>query len=479
MAEEKNISNEQQAKKVTEEAKNVKDQFGGFMTSVSDFIKHVTDLRVGLDKKGTITSVRKNVVLVGSNGWMLLASTFLASIGLDQNSVAVIIGAMLISPLMSPILGIGLSVGINDRSLLVSSLKSFGLAILISLVVSALYFVITPLGETTSEIVARTQPTLLDVLVGLFGGIAGIVAVSRKDQSAAIPGVAIATALMPPLCVAGFGIANGNAEIALGSFYLFLLNSFFIALSTYLIVRALRFPYKEHVDLREKRRATIFISLFVVLIIIPSGNILYELLKTNKQEKLVKNFVQDEFNNENHQSIKWELLESDSTNLLKVYMVGKYISEDSIKIYTNKLVESGISNTTVKLVQMDLPPQDNVAFANEIKLNILKTLEVNQQAQEEKTKDLAALQTKLDSLNSDTAMFIAMQLELKSIYPELSKIAIAKAQQSDFDTTFTAPILMLRWKNGLYNSQKRRNEVRVKEFFKARYKINDLQIVRF
>lgn len=419
------------------------------------------------------------MVLVGSNGWMLIASTVLASIGLDQNSAAVIIGAMLISPLMSPILGIGLSVGINDRSFLISSLQSFGLAILVSLLVSSFYFLITPLGEATSEIISRTSPTLLDVLVALFGGIAGIIAISREDKSAAIPGVAIATALMPPLCVAGYGIANGNLQIALGSFYLFLLNSFFIAFSTYIITRLLKFPYKEHVNLKEKRRASIFVAIFVIIIIIPSAFILFNLLKENKQEQLVNTFVHEEFNNDKHQSIKWELNETDSLKILKIYAVGEYIPEDSILKYDEKLSGYGIKNTLVKIIQMDLPPQDNVALADEIKLNVLKTIEVNQLAQIEKLQEVTLLKSKLDSINSDSAVFNSMKSELKAIYPELEKIAFAKARQSNFDTTYIAPMLMLRWKKGTYNSQLKNNEDRLREYFKTRYKIKDIQIIRY
>ncbi|MCB0625235.1 MAG: DUF389 domain-containing protein, partial [Saprospiraceae bacterium] len=175
----------------------------------------------GLDREGTIVDIKNNKRMRGANAWLLMCSIMVASLGLDLNSPAVIIGAMLISPLMSPILGIGLAVGINDREMLTISLQHFGIAIGIALATSFIYFQLTPLGDVTSEIEARTAPTFLDVLVAFFGGIAGIISGSRRDKSNAIPGVAIATALMPQLCDTGFGLDNGEWEIMLNYFYLF------------------------------------------------------------------------------------------------------------------------------------------------------------------------------------------------------------------------------------------------------------------
>ena len=207
-----------------------------------------------MDRWGTVMSIRDGIYLKGSNIWLLISAIAIASIGLDVSSPALLIGAMLISPLMSPILGIGLSIGINDRKTLFGSLKSFGTAVLVSLTTSVIYFSLSPIGTATPEMLSRTSPTVLDVMVAFFGGIAGIVAGSRKDKSAAIPGVAIATALLPPLCVAGFGIAHGDLKIFLGSFYLFFLNSVFISLATYVIVRLLKFPYKEHLSHADKKK---------------------------------------------------------------------------------------------------------------------------------------------------------------------------------------------------------------------------------
>jgi uncharacterized hydrophobic protein (TIGR00271 family) len=260
------------------------------------FFKDITNIHQGSDQIGTINSIMANKTMKGANVWLLISAIVVASIGLDTNSPAVIIGAMLISPLMSPILGVGLSVAINNRITLKASLKHLGIAIVVSLATSFLYFVSTPLSiEPTSEILARTSPTFLDVFIAFFGGIAGIVSGTRLEKSNAIPGVAIATALLPPICVAGYGLAHGEWWIFLNAFYLFFINSVFVALATYLIVRLLDFPFKQYVDEKEKKRSQLLITGFVILVIVPSTFIFFNVLKDLRQKQFVKEYVADNF----------------------------------------------------------------------------------------------------------------------------------------------------------------------------------------
>ena len=194
------------------------------------------------DELETIEYIRKNVEFKGPNLWILIFAIFIASIGLNVNSTAVIIGAMLISPLMGPILGIGTGAAINDLDLLKKAFNNLAIATLFGVATSTIYFSISPLSDAQSELLARTNPTIWDVLIAFFGGLAGIVAGSRKEKSNAVPGVAIATALMPPLCTAGYGLATGNLYYFLGAFYLYFINGVFISVATYLIVRLLRYP---------------------------------------------------------------------------------------------------------------------------------------------------------------------------------------------------------------------------------------------
>ena len=244
-------------------------------SNVKDFFEDLVDLKDGMDVEGTITNIHSNKRMKGANAWLLMCSIMVASLGLDLNSPAVIIGAMLISPLMSPILGIGLGIGTNDKRTLIISLQHFGLAIAIALITSFIYFRLTPFGGITDEIMSRTSPTLLDGMVAIFGGLAGVISITRLDKSNAIPGVAIATALMPPLCVAGFGLANGVWSFFLNAFYLFFLNSSFIAITTYIIIRILGFPFKAYINKKERRRNQLYISIFSLIILIPAVTILY------------------------------------------------------------------------------------------------------------------------------------------------------------------------------------------------------------
>jgi uncharacterized hydrophobic protein (TIGR00271 family) len=217
-----------------------------------------------------IENIEKGVAFRGTNLWILVFAIFIASLGLNMNSTAVIIGAMLISPLMGPIMGIGLSLGINDLALLRKSLYNFLFAVLISLITSTVYFLISPIIEVQSELLARTSPTFYDVLIAFFGGLAGILALSSKQKGNVIPGVAIATALMPPLCTAGFGLATWNSSYFFGAFYLFSINTVFIAWATLLTVKLLKFPIKQTGNELSKSRAGKFVTAIVLLTLVPS-----------------------------------------------------------------------------------------------------------------------------------------------------------------------------------------------------------------
>ena len=205
-------------------------------------------------EEDTVEAIRKGIVFRGTNLWVLIFATFIASLGLNTNSTAVIIGAMLISPLMGPIMGIGLGVGINDFELIKKAFRNLLIATIFSVLTSTLYFLLSPLNEARSELLARTTPTIYDVLIAFFGGMAGIVASSTKLKGNVIPGVAIATALMPPLCTAGFGLASGNLSYFFGAFYLFTINSVFIAVATTLGVRLMHFSKKKFMDKEREKK---------------------------------------------------------------------------------------------------------------------------------------------------------------------------------------------------------------------------------
>lgn len=271
------------------------------------WLRERIDLHPDTDLAGTATRIREGAALTPESVWLVVASAMLASIGLDTDSVAVIIGAMLISPLMSPILGVGFGIATHDRPLLTLSLRELGLATLLSIAISTLYFLVSPLGEPTGQETARITPTLLDVGIALFGGVAGIVAGSRKHPGIAIPGVAIATALMPPLCTAGFGLATLRPAYFFGAFYLFFINAVFIALATYAVTVALRFPHARVPDEVAARRAQRLVWAISVVTLLPSLVILLQVVSEARLRREAERFVSGEVRSGSVEVLSWSL----------------------------------------------------------------------------------------------------------------------------------------------------------------------------
>ena len=274
--------------------------------------------------------IRKGVEFEGSNVWILIFAIFIASVGLNVNSTAVVIGAMLISPLMGPIMGIGLGAGVFDFELIKKSAKNLGLMVFISVATSTIYFFLTPLSDAQSELLSRTTPTIWDVLIALFGGLAGIVAGSRKEKSNAIPGVAIATALMPPLCTAGYGLATAQWSYFFGAFYLFTINSVFISFSTFIIVRFLNYPQKEFLDKVRATKVKRLIFAFVIVTTLPSLYIAFNLVKETVFEREAGVFVKENFIFENAQVISKSIQASGDDKRIEVALIGEPISQEVI-----------------------------------------------------------------------------------------------------------------------------------------------------
>lgn len=227
-------------------------------------------------------NIRKDIVFKGTNLWILMFAIIVASVGLNMNSTAVIIGAMLISPLMGPINGMGYSIAIYDMPLFRQALKNFSFAVFTSLAASTAYFFLSPISTAHSELLARTSPTIYDVIIALFGGMAGIIAISSKQKGNVIPGVAIATALMPPLCTAGYGLATAQFEFFFGAIFLFTINTVFIAISSVAISQILKFPISSEIEQSHKKRINSWISFVILLVAIPSIYFGYNLVQNER-----------------------------------------------------------------------------------------------------------------------------------------------------------------------------------------------------
>lgn len=437
------------------------------------FFQDIIDIKEGSDQIGTITSIMANKEMKGANVWLLFSAIIVASIGLDTNSPAVIIGGMLISPLMSPILGIGLSVGINNKITLKESLKHFGIAMIVSLSTSFLYFSLTPLSsvEATSEMMARTSPTFLDVLIAFFGGIAGVVSGTRLEKSNAIPGVAIATALLPPLCVSGYGLANGEWWVFLNSFYLFFINSVFVALATYLIVRFLDFPFKQYVNDKERKRAKLLIVGFVTLVVVPSTFIFFSVLKDLDQKQYVKQYVKQNFSKAFNVTEK--IPETDSLSLT-IFWFGEPIeSPDSTKHAIN-LSEKRVA---FRIVQSEFGNQyaDNIRKSMRTD-ELLKALEQEEKTKETLINEKTSLKNTLDSLGAQKVIFSKFVEEYRTAYPELKTLSFANVEQLTDSAYIYTPTLFFDWNNEIPKNKKEDYEKRIANALKKRLELNTILI---
>lgn len=380
-----------------------------------------------------IENVKKGIEFRGMNLWVLIFAIFIASIGLNVNSTAVIIGAMLISPLMGPIMGIGLGIGINDFELIKKSYKNLGVAVLISVITSTFYFLITPLSDAQSELLARTTPTIWDVMIALFGGLAGIVAATRKSISNVIPGVAIATALMPPLCTAGFGLASGNFSFFIGAFYLFFINSVFISLATYTIVRFLKFQKKEFLDEERDRKVKRSIIIVVLITIIPSIIMAYNIVNRTFIEKNVQLFISNELNFPDTQIISRNINYDSSRVRIEVFMLGAAVTNEMLGLAKTKL-------KNYHLEDADLHIKQGIGMQNNFDINALRSGVIedlyrkNEEIIKNKDSQIRLLENKISVLAKDRFPIEDISKEAKTVFGNLSELSVQKSYIMNYKT---------------------------------------------
>jgi len=455
-----------------------------FFKSLLHYFKEIVNIRESVDYEGSVESIKKDIDFKGVNVWVLGASIVIASIGLNVNSTAVIIGAMLISPLMGPIVGVGLSIGINHFKLLISSLKNLATAVLISVIVSTVYFLLTPFGDVQSELIARTRPTLLDVMIAIFGGIALIVAKTKRGTIAStIFGVAIATALMPPLCTAGYGLANGNWHFFLGAFYLFLINSVFIALSTFLIVKFLKFPLTTHMNKAKQKRINNYILIISLLIIIPSGftfwNTIQESIFKNKAEQ----FVAENFEFESTWINKKDIVYADDdSSKIDVYLMGDIISKEQEARITKKLPKYELDKVQLKIHQFK-DKSDEIAgkLTAEVKSGVLEDLyKKKEKLLNDKDATIKYLEDELIKLKSDTIPFNSIKNEMKIQYKDIAKMTYGKTISTDFKKKQdTIPTFFVKWKNDLSQEEVVKQSAAMNLWLKVRLENKKVKVINY
>ena len=366
----------------------------------------------------------------GANLWILICAIFIASLGLNVNSTAVIIGAMLISPLMGPIIGMGLAIGIADLDLFKQSIKNYLVSTFISIVTATIYFTLSPITDAQSELLARTSPTLYDVLIALFGGAAGFLAISTKGRNNVLPGVAIATALMPPLCTAGYGLAVQNTSYFFGAFYLYFINTVFIAFTTCLGVRLLHFHRKEFVNREQMKRVNLYIVSIIIITILPASYMTWNIIKQSVFENNIEKFITKElsYNGTNILSHEYDL----QNKTLHVVAVGNTISADTIAKAQKTMTDYQLEGYKLKVIQGT--NSDSLLILQNKKKGQIKLGEKNSAEWQELAYRNDVLQKQLNAYTHYPVLANDMKEELKVVCPSAKSIMLSKASESFVDS---------------------------------------------
>ena len=398
------------------------------------------------EERECIERISKEVSFKGANLWVLIFAIFLASLGLNVNSTAVIIGAMLISPLMGPIIGMGLAVGINDLDLLKRSAKNYAVATLISVLTATLFFLISPLSEAQSELLARTSPTLYDVLIAFCGGAAGVIALCTRGKGNVIPGVAIATALMPPLCTAGYGLANGHLLYFLGAFYLFFINTVFIALATFAGVRLMNFHQREDLSAERARIERRWIMSLVILTMIPAAIMTILIVRQSVFDNNVNHFIKTELQQRGTQIIS-HTVDKDSLKL-RVVAVGREITEPRRMEAQSQMNNYGMEGFTLRIIQ---GTQSDSLLILENKVNTLtSTREAEQQKLLELSAENSRLMKQLAEYTSPEQLSAEIRPELATLFPQVQSFSLSRVVEFRRDSTDTSTYLsaLIQTENG-------------------------------
>ncbi len=426
------------------------------------------------DESAIVEQISSGVSFRGANLWVLIFAIFIASLGLNVNSTAVIIGAMLISPLMGPIVGMGLAVGTNDLGLLKRAGKNFGVATLISVLTATIYFLVTPLSEAQSELLARTSPTLYDVLIAFCGGAAGIIALCTRGKGNVIPGVAIATALMPPLCTAGFGLATGHFLYFLGAFYLFYINTVFIALATYCGVRLMKFHKNENqVTEKTVRKRRILMS-FVVVTLLPAAYMTLHIVQESIFENNVNKFVKTELTQRGTQIIT-SSVDKDSLRL-RVVAVGREISTTTQAAAQSRMKDYGLGEYTLRIIQ-GTQSDSVLALTHQV-----TSLTTSRESEQRQLVQLSAENTLLSQQLNDYKRYETLAAEIRpemhALFPHVSKIALQRVAEVNRDSTDTHHYVAVIIDDDGRRSLSHEETEKLHDWLQARLKADSLVVIK-
>lgn len=397
-----------------------------FKQRTKTFLREQLNLTAYIDIDAADRNIRSNIPFRGPNIYILFVAIIIASVGLNVNSIPVIIGAMLISPLMSPIIGFGLGLGTNDTALLLKSLKNLGIMFVISLIASTLYFMVTPLEtDNPTELLARTNPSIYDVMIAFFGGIAGILELARKDKGTVLSGVAIATALMPPLCTVGYGIANLNWHYAGGALYLFFINCVFIALATFLAVKYLRFPLVAEKEGRFSR-GVISYGILILVVLVPSLFTGYNITNENTFTKNARHFIKE------NQAIGGTYIYDYAVDfqqkpyMLTLSLAGESLSNESRALLYSNAEKHGISHSQI-LFKEDATIEVRRLNETEVMRDWLASTEAQLRQRDDSIRTLRAELARYEALILPSKQ---IDEELRAQYPDITDVTLARSDSS-------------------------------------------------
>jgi uncharacterized hydrophobic protein (TIGR00271 family) len=452
-------------------------EFKSVWAVIKDFLYHLLDIRHDTDKKGTIEDIKNNISIKGHTAWVLVFSILIASIGLNISSTAVVIGAMLISPLMGPILGIGLSIGINDIDTLRRSLINLGVMMGLSIGTSFLFFLIPIFRNETPEILARTAPDVRDVFIAIAGGLALIVALSRRSkQTNTIAGVAIATALMPPLCTAGYGLATWNFSYFGGALFLFTINTIFIALATFVIVKYLRFPMLKYINSTKRKRIARLASFVALIIFTGSIYLFINLFNQNQFKQSAQQLIDDikksgiSIIDEVENNINYE------NKSIKLVVYGTKLSNEKIEDWRAKLPDYGLQNTQliIQQGQDDSDLRKEVQNLTDLYLQNHKIITLRDETIKEKDAKINVLETELTNYYNNQIPFLQISKEAKINYTGLSNLSYAKQIETNFNKIDTLTVFKTQWYDSITN--KEQQKLQLKNWLKIRLKLDTLVV---
>lgn len=462
---------------------DVKKDFQGLLGSTKKFLVDLLDIRKNTDQEATKESIIADIPFKGHTSWILICSIFIASIGLNANSTAVVIGAMLISPLMGPILGMGMSLAINDIDTLRRSLKNLAVMVVLSVLTAYLFFAFFPLRDESSELLARVKPDIRDVLIAFFGGLALVIARTKKGTIASVIfGVAIATALMPPLCTVGYGLAIGNLEYAGGALLLFGINTIFIALATFLVLKLLRFPMVRYANSKRRKRIAQLVSIVALTVMIPAGYIFYNVYTESRYMKDAQELINKTIGIYQFKSggrylddlTKINYNREGTSTIELVCMGDELIPESVINTWLVQKNDYGWLDTTeLKVVQAG---RDD----SEEKFNYVSELYESKKAEllgkDERIKVLEGEVARLGKLTSKQIPFAEISAEAKVNYENLTSLGFAYVVKTDFSKLDTVPTFEAKWKEDLDDQTIIAAQKKLGDWLKIRLKDPKIQL---